>query len=259
MLDTQLGRLLVFLDSPTIPDTAIRLVDEAVTPQQQLALALPLRHQQSGWSKDSQKRYFSFLGSAAKWRGGFSLSKYIEQTGEDALQHVTTDARKEMSSLLKPANSGDDSAVDARPFVREWTLSELSKMNAAVIANGDASAGRRLFAEAQCFACHRFRGEGGGVGPDLTAVAGRMNARDLLEAIVDPNRVISDQFAASTILTTDGRVITGRVVNLSRGAFSIQTNMLSPSELLRVSEEDIEDIRPGGCQQVYLTRLHAAK
>ena len=43
----------------------------------------------------------------------------------------------------------------------------------------DYDRGRRLFGEANCFACHRFDNEGGSLGPDLTSVAGRFSVRDL--------------------------------------------------------------------------------
>ena len=35
----------------------------------------------------------------------------------------------------------------------------------------DFDRGRKLFAAAKCFACHRFDNEGGSNGPDLTGVA----------------------------------------------------------------------------------------
>jgi len=62
-----------------------------------------------------------------------------------------------------------------------------------------------------CAACHRFVNEGGSIGPDLTGVVGRYSVRDLLESIVDPNKVISDQYQAIMIQTTSGRIITGRI------------------------------------------------
>ena len=39
----------------------------------------------------------------------------------------------------------------------------------------DFDRGRKLFGEAQCFACHRFDNEGGANGPDLTIVSGLRN------------------------------------------------------------------------------------
>ena len=49
-----------------------------------------------------------------------------------------------------------------------------------------------MFGATGCFQCHRFAGEGGAVGPDLTQVAGRFSARDLLESIIEPGCRISE-------------------------------------------------------------------
>ena len=93
----------------------------------------------------------------------------------------------------------------------------------------DFDRGRTLFAATQCFACHRYDNEGGAVGPDLTAVAGRFSTRDLLESIVLPSKVISDQYEAVTIATTDGKVVTGRIMNLNGDTIMLNTDMLDPS------------------------------
>ena len=65
----------------------------------------------------------------------------------------------------------------------------------------DFDRGRVLFAAAKCFSCHRYNDEGGGLGPDLSGVAGRFSVRDLLESIVVPSKTISDQYEAVTIAT----------------------------------------------------------
>jgi len=104
--------------------------------------------------------------------------------------------------------------------------------------------GRSLFAAAACFSCHRFANEGGTVGPDLTGVAGRFNPRDLLESIILPSKSISDQYQAVTIALADGRVITGRIVNLDGNTMSINTNMLDPNAQERVDRRQVEETKP---------------
>lgn len=49
-----------------------------------------------------------------------------------------------------------------------------------------ASRGREVFAENGCGQCHRFRGEGGGAGPDLTDVASRKDAAAIRAQITNP-------------------------------------------------------------------------
>ena len=61
---------------------------------------------------------------------------------------------------------------------------------------------------------------------DLTGLAGRFGIRDLLESVLDPSKVISDQYAGVLIETSDGRAIAGRIVNLNDDSLMLMTNML---------------------------------
>src|SRR5207244_13586030 len=65
-------------------------------------------------------------------------------------------------------------------------------------------------------ACHRFGNEGGMTGPDLTPAGRRYSPHDLLDQVVNPSKVINDQFAAVNIVTTEGKVVSGIIVNLQR-------------------------------------------
>lgn len=101
-----------------------------------------------------------------------------------------------------------------------------------------------LAAAANCFGCHRFDNQGGALGPDLTSLAGRFSPRDILESVVDPNKVISDQYAAVTITTADGRVFTGRIVNLAGDSLRLNTNMLDPNAEVAIDRRQIDEMFP---------------
>src|SRR5205085_10246495 len=108
----------------------------------------------------------------------------------------------------------------------------------------DFARGRQLFGEAKCYSCHRFNNEGGGFGPDLTILSGRYAPRDLIDKVVNPNKYISDQYASVTITTTDGKIVTGRIINLFGDNVQVNTNMLDPNGLVSVSRKNIESIGP---------------
>ena len=57
-----------------------------------------------------------------------------------------------------------------------------------------------------------MRGEGGGTGPDLTGAGSRFSTRDLLEAVLEPSAVVSDQYREMELLTTDDELLVGRVL-----------------------------------------------
>jgi len=87
---------------------------------------------------------------------------------------------------------------------------------------GAADAGRPLFEE-RCAACHRFGGIGKDVGPDLTTITSRFKKRDILESILWPSKVISDQYQAEMFELTDGKIVSGLIVRESAAAILVRT------------------------------------
>lgn len=87
---------------------------------------------------------------------------------------------------------------------------------------GAADAGRPIF-EKQCASCHRFGELGKDVGPDLTTIASRFKKSDLLEAILWPSKVISDQYQSEMFELSDGTVVTGVIVRESAIAVMVRT------------------------------------
>ena len=97
-----------------------------------------------------------------------------------------------------------------------------------------------MFRSVMCLTCHRFNGDGGGIGPDLTGVANRYTMRDLMDNIVTPSKVISDQYDSHEIVKKDGSVVIGRIVVEENGKVFVMTNPFAPADLVTVSETDIQ-------------------
>ena len=144
----------------------------------------------------------------------------------------------------KPQTDVNPYAGETRPFVKKWTMEELAPLFDEKLTGRDFARGERLFGATSCFACHRFDGRGGAVGPDLTALSGRFSPRDILESIVLPSKQISDQYEAVQIITDEGKVVIGRIVNLAGNSYRINTNMLKPGELTSVDRDSIEEMIP---------------
>jgi putative heme-binding domain-containing protein len=75
---------------------------------------------------------------------------------------------------------------------------------------GDPRAGQAVF-NRLCGECHKIYGQGQDVGPDITA-DGRNDFDQLLSNVFDPTLVIGPGYQATTVATTDGRVLTGLLV-----------------------------------------------
>ena len=76
-----------------------------------------------------------------------------------------------------------------------------------------------------------FKDTGGNVGPDLTAVAQRFQRHDILEAITDPNKVVSDQYSLTTLTVIKfgggEEAVTGLLQEETSGTIRILTDALS--------------------------------
>ncbi len=76
---------------------------------------------------------------------------------------------------------------------------------------------------------------------DLTAVAKRFTRKEVLESVLFPSHVISDQYAARRVLTASGQAYNGLVTRKSDGSLVVKDSDLNEHV---VSEEDIEEIVP---------------
>ena len=84
-----------------------------------------------------------------------------------------------------------------------------------------------------------MRGEGGNIGPDLTQLGTRFSAKDMLEAIIEPNKTVSDQYAATVFTMKDGSSILGRLTNENDKSYFISQNPFAPETLREVPKQDV--------------------
>lgn len=118
---------------------------------------------------------------------------------------VTEDQARSLVSYLESLQGGDDDEM----VPEEWKP-YLEKP-------GDPKAGEQLFFDtlgnANCSKCHRVKGKGGRVGPDLSLVGTSRRPEFLLESILDPKAVITVGYSSVLILTREGKFLTGIKVN----------------------------------------------
>ena len=88
-----------------------------------------------------------------------------------------------------------------------------------------------------------MRGEGGTVGPDLTQLGSRFSYKDMLVAIIEPSKTISDQFAATVFYLQDGRTVTGRLMNQDADKYYVSQNPFAPQTLREIPKKDVVKTR----------------
>lgn len=104
---------------------------------------------------------------------------------------------------------------------------------------GEVARGKELFTK-HCASCHQLFGQGTKLGPDLTT-ANRGNRDWLLANIIDPSSVIRPEFTSYTVTTTDGRILTGLVIDATPQGFTLVDAKNEKTPLLR---ERVEEMKP---------------
>jgi putative heme-binding domain-containing protein len=129
--------------------------------------------------------------------------------------------------------------------VKMWETKDLSgALKDGLPGDRNFKNGRQMFGAGSCYVCHRFNGEGGAVGPDLTAAGGKFGAHDLLESIIEPGKEISDQYGASNFNLKDGTKLSGRIMNMKGDTYWVNTDMMTPSTVTKVNTDLINSIEP---------------
>jgi putative heme-binding domain-containing protein len=115
----------------------------------------------------------------------------------------------------------------------------------------DPSKGRAVFRR-ECASCHRLDQEGHAVGPDLFGVRNQPKPTILLHVLV-PDHEITQGFAAYTIATKDGRMLTGLITSETPASITLREPLGKEETLLRTEIEEIaagkQSLMPQGLEK----------
>ena len=107
---------------------------------------------------------------------------------------------------------------------------------------GDEQRGRRIFFQssaAQCKNCHAVAGQGQDVGPELTFIGRKYERAALLETILEPSKAISHEYVPYLVLTVEGQVHLGYLVQGDEQAKVIKT---AEGREIRIPAADVEEM-----------------
>ncbi|WP_165219435.1 HEAT repeat domain-containing protein [Aquisphaera insulae] len=124
--------------------------------------------------------------------------------------------------------------------VQSYDLTNLidNVLQAPVMKTASADRGRQIILKARCLDCHKLGDQGAGLGPDLTTVSSRFRPTEILESIVTPSKVISDQYKTVTIAMEDGKVYQGMPVASDAANLVL---LLSDGAKVTLPKAEIED------------------
>ncbi|HLN32947.1 MAG TPA: PVC-type heme-binding CxxCH protein [Gemmataceae bacterium] len=108
-------------------------------------------------------------------------------------------------------------ALVAFPAPGKLDPKKLPALPRLVQRTGNSLRGKELMTaslknDLQCMKCHRIRGAGGSVGPDLSVVGKKASRENLFESILFPSKAIADQYVTWVVETKKGIPLTGLIV-----------------------------------------------
>ncbi|HEY1048098.1 MAG TPA: family 16 glycoside hydrolase, partial [Prosthecobacter sp.] len=248
-LNWLLTETLAYLQAPNTAAKGMALIAAAESQEPQVEYARSLRFLKTGWTPELRKQQLEFFLKAANYKGGSSFAIFIDFIRKDSLATFTPEENTQFAELIakKPESKSAIENVGAMFIGRTptmWTLEELSAAATAkdALKGRSFDNGRKMFGAAACFACHRFGNAGGMTGPDLTGSGGRYSPHDLLDQIINPSKVINEQFAPIVVTKNDGTIMTGVVVNLSGDGVTLNTDLTDPNQRVNVDRKEVKSI-----------------
>jgi len=229
-LNRELSQLLIYLEAPGVVGKTLDLLAKAPTQEEQIHYIMSLRNLKSGWTLDQRAAYFGWFNGDGKivrhspetlnwfkdvgrdYSDGASFPKFIANIRKAATAALSDGERAELASVITGAPVTPKPPVAPRQFVKEWKMEDLMPELDKVSKGRNFEKGKQAFNDAQCIACHRFGNEGGAVGPELGAASSKYTRRDILETIIEPSKVISEQYQNTALILKNGDEFSGRVM-----------------------------------------------
>ncbi len=231
----------------------IREVVEKMPPSEAIFYSLLLSHAKEGWTDDLRTQYFQWFYDVMSAKGGLSFKPFMENVRVQAMSNVPAQQKQkyeELSGVFSPLEALDNLPEPIGPG-KEYKARELNKHISERFDKENKytrtiADGKRAFDAAMCSACHRMKGEGSNIGPDLSQAHDKFGRYDLTFAIYSPNDEISDQYAFTLFEKKDGQKIAGKVISEKGEVITIAPNPYTTSYTVKIPKSDIlkRDVSP---------------
>lgn len=265
-LNRELSQTLIALDAPDAVAKTLSLLAASKVQEQQIGYALALKSATAGWTPELRKQYLTWWTTDVtkldhppeliKWfddvgraySNGSSFARFIGNMHKEVVASLPPNQVKELDDIISaytpPAPRQAKPQPKPRTLVKQYEMADLEPAIGAAGKSRDFNRGKEAFAVAQCLACHKFGNEGGESGPDITAVSSRFQRRDLLESIVLPSKVISEQYQNMDVRLKDGDVVWGRIIEDTPEKLVVVPDPLKPDVKVTVKKSDIKNVGP---------------
>jgi putative heme-binding domain-containing protein len=263
-LNRELSQVLIYLDAPGVVSKTLALMASASTQEEQLHYISALRKAKT-WTLDERKQWFSWFQTrplpsqikhpaefvqwfedvGIKAGNGNSYANFIKKLKKEVADGLSESDRTQLAAYISdtPVAAVIPKPQKQHAFVREWKMADFANDINGPSRGRNYANGHEAFLGAQCVQCHRFNNEGGGVGPDLSGAGAKYTRRDLLESILEPSKVISDQYQNITVIQRDGEEVTGILVEDTPAQLVLLVNGLT-GQKAEVKTRDVKSRAP---------------
>lgn len=117
----------------------------------------------------------------------------------------------------------------------------VAAFRSALELKGNAERGQAAFKKV-CAACHKLEGFGHEIGPNLATIQNR-GAEAILLNVLDPNREVNPQYINYTLVTDDGRTVTGMIAAETATSVTLKRAEAATDTVLRINIDTLESTR----------------
>ena len=267
-LNYELARMLCYLQAPGVVARTLDLMDKEPAPEPEPWAELISRNGQYGgdisrmmedhpptaqihylyclravkgpWQAGERQRVYAWFREVEKSKGGKSFGKFMIRIREQVYENGTAEEKRIFAADAKaPAQNLMADLPNIAGPGRAWTVDEVVKLAESGLEGRDKKKGENMYRASLCAACHRFGALGGAQGPDLSNLAGRFTVRDLAESIIEPNKVISDQYGFHEYTTNDGKTVVGKILEEKDEVLILANNPFDYDQKIEIKRFDI--------------------
>lgn len=253
-VNRELQVVLAYMETPGSIEAILSHLTEDQPQEEQIHTVYALRTIQNGWTPETRARLMDWFDRARTFGGAASMEGYVDALWESALLLLTdeeqevararreearAEAARQAAALAAPADDEEEGRRTALSQMSFQELAEYLEYDPMAYSRGDVERGRKVFYRARCVDCHVFGTEGRGGGPDLSTVVTRFRRQEILESIMYPSRVISDQYTALQVEVEDD-VLVGMLADETDQTLTL---IDSTGSRLEIQKEDVMDRR----------------
>lgn len=264
-INHELEVLLAWLQPPGAVESLLPGLSPDKPQEAQIHTMYALRAIEHGWTPQTRGQAVAWFDRGREMAGGASLEGYINDLWDSLMErlpepeqvvaqerktHALKDREDAVAALLAKIEGETPASTTDLAQMSFDELSHYLEYDPMAYVPQKLETGQNVFIKARCANCHVFGTKGKGGGPDLSTVTSRFRRRDILESIMYPSKVVSDQYTGVEVELNDFSTVTGMVANEDTKTLTVITitgeRVVIPKKSIAKRTESKQSMMPEG-------------